>query len=123
MTTEKKSILIVDDEVDTLELLQMILEHEGFKVWKAINGKEALEYVEKVPDLILLDIRMPGGLTGLDVCHHLKENDMYKHIPIIIFSAKVSKDDIELGLEAGANEYITKPFSSKELIRVVDIHI
>ncbi len=123
MPIEKKRILIVDDEVDTLSLLRTILEYEGFEIWEALNGKEALEQVQKIPDLILLDIKMPGGLSGLDVCHRLKKDEIYKNIPIIIFSAKILSHDIELGLQAGAVEYITKPFSSKELIRLVNLHI
>lgn len=123
MDLEKKSILVVDDEEDTLELLQTILEHEGFNVWKAINGKEALDIVKKNPHLILLDVRMPGGLSGLDVCISIKNNKKYRHIPIIIFSAKVLDRDIRQGLEAGASEYITKPFSSVELLKLINKHI
>ena len=118
MSTEKKSILIVDDEEDTLEMLSTILEHEDYITWRATNGKQALELAKKNPDLILLDIRMPG-LSGLEVCRQLKQDEEFKHIPIIIFSAKVLSHDIELGLNAGANEYITKPFSTKELIQLI----
>ncbi|MFX0086026.1 MAG: PleD family two-component system response regulator [Candidatus Hodarchaeota archaeon] len=123
MSMPKKKILVVDDEIDTLELLRTVLEHEKFEVWKAINGKDALEQVKRMPDLILLDVRMPGGLSGLDVCKRLKKDKKYKDIPIIIFSAKVLDRDIELGLKAGAVEYVTKPFSSKELIRLINLHI
>ena len=123
MDSQKKSILVVDDEADTLELLRTILEYEGFEVWKAINGKEALDMVKKNPHLILLDVRMPGGLSGLEVCKKIKNNQKYQHIPIIIFSAKVLERDIRLGLEAGASEYITKPFSSVELIKLINKHI
>ncbi|MHA2204082.1 MAG: response regulator [Candidatus Hodarchaeales archaeon] len=122
MSTEKKSILIVDDEEDTLEMLSTILEHENYLTWKATNGNEALELVEKVPDLVLLDIRMPG-LSGLEVCRRLKQDDKFKHIPIIIFSAKVLSHDIELGLNAGADEYLTKPFSTKELTQLIKKYI
>jgi two-component system phosphate regulon response regulator PhoB len=90
---------------------------------KAVNGKDALEQVKQMPDLILLDVRMPGGLSGLDVCKQLKKDERYKEIPVIIFSAKVLDRDIELGLKAGAVEYVTKPFSSKELIRLINLHI
>ncbi|MFX0014130.1 MAG: response regulator [Promethearchaeota archaeon] len=101
MSTEKTTILIVDDEEDTLEMFSTILEHECFTIWNAINGNQALEQVKKSPDLILLDIRMPG-LYGLDLCRQLKEDNRYKHIPIIFLSAKVLTHDIEFGLEAGA---------------------
>ena len=123
MLPQKKKILVVDDEIDTLELLHTVLEHEKFEVWKAINGNDALEQVKRMPDLILLDVRMPGGLSGLDVCKQLKKDEKYKDIPVIIFSAKVLDRDIELGLKAGAVEYVTKPFSSKELIRLINLHI
>ncbi len=123
MLPQKKKILVVDDEIDTLELLHTVLEHEKFEVWKAINGKDALTQVKRIPDLILLDVRMPGGLSGLDVCKQLKQDEKYSKIPIIIFSAKVLDRDIELGLKAGAVEYVTKPFSSKELIRLINLHI
>ena len=123
MLPQKKKILVVDDEIDTLELLHTVLEHEKFEVWKAINGKDALEQVKRIPDLILLDVRMPGGLSGLDVCEQLKKDEKYRDIPVIIFSAKVLDRDIELGLKAGAVEYVTKPFSSKELIRLINLHI
>ncbi|MFX0211518.1 MAG: PleD family two-component system response regulator, partial [Candidatus Hodarchaeota archaeon] len=83
MPVEKKSILIVDDEEDTLEMLSTILEHENYVTWRAANGREALELAKKVPDLILLDIRMPG-VSGLEVCRRLKQDDDLKHIPIII---------------------------------------
>ena len=123
MSTPQKKILVVDDEIDTLELLRTVLEHEKFKVLKAVNGKDALEQVKQIPDLVLLDVRMPGGLSGLDVCKQLKQDERYKEIPVIIFSAKVLDRDIELGLKAGAVEYVTKPFSSKELIRLINLHI
>lgn len=123
MSTPQKKILVVDDEIDTLELLRTVLEHEKYEVLKAVNGKDALEQVKQMPDLVLLDVRMPGGLSGLDVCKQLKQDERYKEIPVIIFSAKVLDRDIELGLKAGAVEYVTKPFSSKELIRLINLHI
>ncbi len=123
MSESLKKILVVDDEADTLELVQAILSHENFQVLKALNGNEALELLSENPALILLDVKMPGGLSGLDICHILKSDERYKDIPIIIFSAKVLDQDIQEGLKAGALEYITKPFSSKELIRQINKHI
>ncbi|MFW9904557.1 MAG: response regulator transcription factor [Candidatus Thorarchaeota archaeon] len=122
MPAEKKSILIVDDEEDTLEMLSTILEHEEYVTWRATNGKKALELAKNSPDLILLDIRMPG-ISGLEVCRQLKQDDKFKHIPIIIFSAKVLSQDIELGLNAGADEYLTKPFSTRELTQLIKKYI
>ncbi|NHJ03074.1 MAG: response regulator [Candidatus Heimdallarchaeota archaeon] len=123
MSEPLKKILVVDDEADTLELIQAILAHEKFQVLKALNGNEALELITENPDLILLDVKMPGGLSGLDICHLLKSDTRYRDIPIIIFSAKVLDQDIKEGLNAGAIEYITKPFSSKNLIRLIYKHI
>ncbi|MHA2139368.1 MAG: response regulator [Candidatus Hodarchaeales archaeon] len=119
MISDKKSILVVDDEPDTLELMQTILKHEGYDVLKALNGSEALEEVKQNPDLILLDIRMPGELNGIEVCRRLKTDPVHKSIPIIIFSAKVLDHHIEEGFQAGAEEYVTKPFSSVELLRII----
>ena len=119
MMSKKKRILVVDDEPDTLELMQTILKHEGYDVLKALNGSEALEEVKQNPDLILLDIRMPGELNGIEVCKRLKTDPLHKAIPIIIFSAKVLDYHIEEGFQAGAEEYVTKPFSSAELLRII----
>ena len=77
MMSKKKRILVVDDEPDTLELMQTILKHEGYDVLKALNGSEALEEVKQNPDLILLDIRMPGELNGIEVCKRLKTNPIF----------------------------------------------
>ena len=114
-----KTILVVDDEPDTLELMQTILKHEGYDVLQALNGSEALEEVKQKPDLILLDIRMPGEFNGIEVCRRLKTDPVLKSIPIIIFSAKVLDHHIEEGFQAGAEEYVTKPFSSAELLRII----
>jgi CheY-like chemotaxis protein len=123
MLSDKKSILVVDDEPDTLELMQTILKHEGYEVLKALNGSEALKEVKQNPDLILLDIRMPGELNGIEVCKRLKTDPKLKSIPIIIFSAKVLDHHIEEGFQAGAEEYVTKPFSSAELLRIIRKYI
>ena len=123
MTVGKGRILIVDDERDVLDLLRMILEQEGFEVWEAINGKEALEQAQKLPNLVLLDYLMPGGLSGLAVCRRLKEDEKFKHIPIIISSAKVLDQDIELARQAGADAYLTRPFISKDLIQLIKKHL
>lgn len=123
MAPTKKSILVVDDEQDTLTLLRVILEIEGFTMWEAVNGNEALKQVQKMPDLILLDVRMPGRLSGLEVCQRLKKDPHYKHIPIFLFSVLALDRDKELGLKAGANEYLTKPFVSEKLIQLIKKYI
>ena len=119
MTIPKKLILVVDDEPDAVELMQTILEHEEYDVTTASNGIKALEAMKYNPDLVLLDIRMPGEKNGLEVCRKLKSDPKTKQIPVIIFSAKVLDHHIEEGFQAGANEYITKPFRSTKLLEII----
>ena len=119
MAIPKKRILVVDDEPDAVELMQTILEHEKYDVTTASNGEKALEAMKSNPDLVLLDIRMPGEINGLEVCRRLKSDPKTKQIPVIIFSAKVLDHHIEEGFQAGANEYITKPFRSAKLLEII----
>ncbi len=112
----KEKILIVEDEKDIVELLQYNLEKENFKIQSANNGQRALDLVRKNhPDLILLDLMLPE-IDGLEVCRILKKDPKTSHIPIIMLTAKSSESDKIVGLELGADDYITKPFSMKELI-------
>lgn len=111
-----EKILIVEDEKDILELIAFNLECTGYTVFKASNGEEGVEIVKKhLPDLILLDLMMPG-IDGFDVCRTLKQNKNTKNIPIIMLTARGEDTDIVSGLELGAEDYITKPFSPKILI-------
>jgi len=119
MATKKKRILVVDDEPDTRELMQTILEHEGYDVIITQDGERAIEAISQKPNLILLDIRMPGELNGIDVCKRIKNDSKYKSIPIIFFSAKVLEHHIEEGFQAGGDAYITKPFNSTELLKII----
>lgn len=119
MAIPKKLILVVDDEPDAVELMQTILEHEEYDVTTASNGIKALEAMKYNPDLVLLDIRMPGEINGLEVCRQLKSDPKTKQTPVIIFSAKVLDHHIEEGFQAGANEYITKPFRSTKLLEII----
>ncbi|MCK4848917.1 MAG: response regulator [Candidatus Heimdallarchaeota archaeon] len=123
MVTQNKRILVVDDEPDILELMQTILEHEGYDVINTQDGEQALEAVSQNPDLILLDIRMPGELNGIDVCKRIKKDSKYESIPIIFFSAKVLDHHIEEGFQAGGVEYVTKPFNSAELLKTIRKYI
>ena len=108
-------ILVVDDEEDILELLRFNLSHEGFQVSCAVSGEEALKKVKiEPPDLILLDLMLPG-LDGLEVARVLKSQASTKEIPIVMLTAKGEEADIVKGLEVGADDYITKPFSRKVL--------
>jgi len=112
---EKAVIVVVDDEEDILELVKYNLEKEGYTVQTATSGEEAVRTIRKsLPDLVVLDLMLPG-MDGLDVCKILKNDATTKQIPIIMLTAKGDESDIVLGLELGADDYITKPFSTKIL--------
>jgi len=109
----KERILVVDDEEDILELVRYNLSKEGYDVACAASGEAALQQARKaLPDLILLDLMLPG-VGGLDVCRLLKGDQRTAHIPIIMLTAKTEESDVVLGLEMGADDYITKPFSPR----------
>jgi len=119
----KKKILVVDDEVDLVETLRFPLEMEGFNVLVSYNGEDALTQARKEnPDLILLDLMLPK-LDGYKVCRLLKFDERYKHIPILMLTAKTQEKDKLLGKETGANEYITKPFDIDELMKKVKAYL
>jgi two-component system phosphate regulon response regulator PhoB len=112
----KKTILVVEDEGDILELIRYNLTREGFSVTAVADGEEAVKAVSrKPPDLILLDLMLPG-IDGKEVCRLLKGDPKTTSIPIIMVTAKGEESDIITGLELGADDYITKPFSMKVLI-------
>ncbi len=112
----KETILVVDDEEDILELLSFNLAREGYKVLKAANGEKALKIIaSEIPGMIVLDLMLPG-IDGLEVTRTLKSQEKTRAIPIIMLSAKGEEADIVSGLELGADDYVTKPFSPKVLI-------
>jgi two-component system alkaline phosphatase synthesis response regulator PhoP len=118
-----KKILIVDDEMDLVETVRFPLELEGYHVLVSYNGEDALNQVRKEnPDLILLDLMLPK-LDGYKVCRLLKFDDRYKHIPILMLTAKFQEKDTVLGMEAGANEYITKPLEMNDLLKKVKAYL
>ncbi|KHO62798.1 ArsR family transcriptional regulator [Thermoanaerobacter sp. YS13] len=109
-------VLVIEDEVHILELLRYNLEAAGYKVITSENGKEGLDKaLEEKPDLVILDLMLPD-VDGLEICKILKKNDETKNIPIIMLTAKSEEFDKVLGLELGADDYITKPFSVRELL-------
>ena len=109
-------ILIVDDEEDVLELVRYNLDRSGYQIITASSGEEALSKARKNSlDLIILDLMLPG-IDGLEVCKKLKGDVKTEHIPIIMLTAKGDESDIVTGLELGAEDYITKPFSPKVLV-------
>ncbi len=112
----KENILVVEDEEAIQELVRYNLSREGFSVQEAASGEEALERVHKqAPALILLDLMLPE-LDGLEVCKRLKSDERTQHIPIIMLTAKSEDADVVTGLELGADDYITKPFSPRVLV-------
>jgi len=114
-----KKLLIVDDEPNIVMSLEYLFKKEKFEVFIARDGAEALEIVKKNKlDIILLDIMMPN-VDGYQVLKYLKENKDFKEIKVIILSAKNKTTDIELGLKLGADKYIAKPFSTKNLVKEV----
>ena len=118
-----KKILVVDDEVDLVETVRFPLEMEGFDVLVSYNGEDALNQARKEsPDLIILDLMLPK-LDGYKVCRLLKFDERYKHIPILMLTAKTQEKDKTLGMETGANEYITKPFDMEELTEMIKAYL
>ena len=114
-----KKILLVDDEVDLVETVRFPLEMERYHVLVSYNGEDALNQARKEnPDLILLDLMLPK-LDGYKVCRLLKFDERYKHIPIFMLTAKTQEKDKVLGMETGADEYITKPFEIDYLMEKV----
>lgn len=114
-----KSILVVDDEPSILLSLEFLMQQEGYEVRTATDGEEALQAVgKKQPDLILLDIMMPK-IDGFEVCQVIRGNPDWKNIRIVMLTAKGREVDQEKGLALGADDYITKPFGTKELVKKV----
>ena len=117
----KGKILIVDDEKNIVEALKYNLEREGFRVITAHDGLKALEFARReLPDLILLDWMLPE-MDGLDVCRQLKGEAKTRHIPIIMLTVRAQETDKVLGLEMGADDYVTKPFGARELVARVKV--
>jgi len=114
--TKMKKILIVEDETDLAKLLKYNLDKEGFKVAVTADGSLALAEVRRErPDMIILDLMLPG-MDGLEVCRQLRRTDSLGRIPILILSAKGEEADRVIGLEIGADDYVTKPFSMREVL-------
>lgn len=110
------TILVVDDEEPIQELLKFNLENEGYNVLTAFDGPAALKIIEeKRPDLVVLDVMLPG-MDGLEVCNQLRQNQKFRDLPVIMLTAKGEEIDKVLGLELGADDYLTKPFSPRELL-------
>jgi DNA-binding response OmpR family regulator len=112
---EKKKLLIVEDDADTAEMLSLFFEREGYQVLSTAWGQDALKICQDLlPDVILLDIRLPD-IDGFDICRQLHNSFQTSHIPVICLTEKREQVDKIKGLEAGAIDYVTKPFSLHEL--------
>ena len=114
--SQRHSLLLVDDDPEILTLLQAKLKDEPFEIFTATEGESALNTVRtQKPDLVVLDVNLPG-LSGLEICRSLKADKNTRGIPIIMLSARSEEIDRVLGLEFGADDYVTKPFNTQELI-------
>ena len=108
-------VLVADDDADILRLVTLRLERSGYEVMSAGDGEQALKAaLERAPDLALLDVMMPK-LDGYQVTEQLRRNESTKHVPVILLTARVQEADIARGIEAGADDYVSKPFSTQEL--------
>jgi two-component system alkaline phosphatase synthesis response regulator PhoP len=111
-----KRILVADDEPNIVVALEYLLQHNGYEVHIARDGDEALKQIEAhVPDLVLLDVMMPLR-SGYEVCKLIREQPEWRHIKIVMLSAKGRDAEVNKGLAAGADLYVTKPFSTRELV-------
>ena len=116
MNDNRPHILIVEDETPLMTMLRYNLESDGFRVSEAVDGEEALLLVaEEPPELILLDWMLPS-LSGIEVCRRIRRSTHIRRIPIIMLTARGEENDRVRGLDSGADDYITKPFSPRELL-------
>jgi len=112
---ERPVVLVADDDPDILQLVAFRLERAGYAVVQAIDGEQALRVATELePDLAVLDVMMPK-LTGYDVTRRLRQHDATKRMPVILLTARVQEADVARGFEAGADDYLRKPFSPQEL--------
>jgi two-component system alkaline phosphatase synthesis response regulator PhoP len=112
----KRKVLVVDDNIDSITILRSILETNGFAVRTAQSGRDALDLLaQEVPDVILLDVMMPE-MSGLEVLERIKSNHATSRLPVILVTAKMQDEDVLTGYQFGADYYITKPCTAKQLL-------
>ena len=112
----RETVFVIEDEPDILEVIEYNLKREGYQVESSRNGREGLRRVQnELPALLILDLMLPG-LDGIEVCREVKTQPATRQIPVLIVSAKGEESDVVLGLGVGADDYITKPFSPRELV-------
>lgn len=120
MAEQKRKVLLIEDDVDMSEAVRLRLESNGYEVLVAHDGLEGFDMARaQKPDLIILDVMLPK-MDGFTVCRMLKYDEAYKSIPVIMFTARVQKTDIQHGTEVGANAYVTKPFKAEELLSQIN---
>ena len=116
-----KRVLIVEDQADIRKLIRMTLEFEPYEIHEAANGVNGLQMAgEVVPDLILLDVMMPGEIDGLQVCARVRTNPELRATRVVLLTARGQTQDREAGQQAGADEYLIKPFSPLQLIETIE---
>jgi len=116
-----KKILIVEDQEEIRELIRVTLEFGDYQIEEASNGGEGLARAQAwQPDLVLLDVMMPGGVDGLQVCQHMKSDAELKRCKVVMLTARGMSADRQAGMKAGADDYLIKPFSPMELLSVVN---
>lgn len=114
--TDKPTVLIAEDEETIVESLAFLMEKEGFDVRIATNGQSAIDMIsQEIPDMILLDVMMPGR-DGFDVARTIRASEQTKHIPILMLTARTREIDRRKGLELGVDDFVTKPFSTRDVV-------
>jgi CheY-like chemotaxis protein len=115
-----KKILIVEDQPEIRELIRLTLEFEDYEIAEAANGDAALQKLPNYqPNLVLLDVMMPGGIDGVELCRRIKSDPGLRRIKVIMLTAKSQAADRNAGLSAGADDYLVKPFSPLELMKTI----
>lgn len=115
-----KRALIVEDQAEIRDLIRMTLELEDLEIHEASTGAQALEAARRVqPALVLLDVMMPGGMDGFEVCERLRADSQLRRARVVMLSARARAEDRARGRQAGADAYLTKPFSPRELLELI----
>lgn len=114
-------VLIVEDQTDIRKLIRLTLEFEDFEIHEASDGASGLSMARAIkPDILLLDVMMPGEMDGLQVCRHIKQEPTTRHMKVVLLTARGQARDREAGQQAGADEYLVKPFSPLQLIETIE---
>ena len=116
-----KRVLIVEDQADIRELIRMTLEMEDLEIHEATTGQQGLEAAQRLqPQLVLLDVMMPGGMDGFQVCERIRAESRLKRTKVVLLTARAQPEDRARGMKAGADEFLVKPFSPLQLIETIE---